>query len=337
MYTSNIYLLKSKSLSMVRFLTILFCTHYSTHTFADNTLAKPTLGDHGLSNCRFNYGQDWLGTEHTYPDNLNYIRTWLGTSNDLDNTQRSMFKSLKKGGILEGRTPMVIDYLIAFTARANADLQDCDVADSEGRSTSLCTHGTQFIRENKQLLLDKHRRLAKQIANAWGTSEPILWMTEPDYFQYAVDEDSQIGGGFSYSEAGQHLRDFLNVVKEELPNVVFALDTAPWLRERAARWFKAMPLDMVSYLSLFGKPTALIQNGSWSNSWQEFHQLTGLPILSEGWEYNDPDNWHNSDNINRLIGWGVISESFRVPPVEWGDIIANNAPKLVKSPTCSQN
>jgi hypothetical protein len=290
----------------------------------------------GFSRCTMNYGQDWYGTGHQYPSNLTYIRAWLGsTGDDMGDHVGAMLNACKTGGVLAGRTPMMIGYVIAFTARADLNLQDCDIAQQQGLSTSLCTHGTKYIREHKQRLLDKHRRLAAQIALVWGKTEPIMWMTEPDYFQYAIDETAQIGGGFTYAEAGEYLRDFLTVVKEELPNVVFVLDTAPWLRARAQAWFSAMPMDMISYVCAYGVPTETIQNGTWSNTWREFHELTGLGVLSEGWEYNAPQaNWHDANTINQLISWGIVSESFRTPPVAWGDVATANAPRLNPLVTC---
>ena len=296
----------------------------------------PLESETGLAQCDFHYGQDWLGTNHDYPEGLSYVRVWLGGQDSIGAHGRSMFENVKAGGILEGLTPMVIGYVIAFTARDMDDLQDCDVAEREGRTTSLCTHGTQFIRDNYELLKNRHRLMAREIAEVYGKTEPVLWMTEPDYFQYAEDEDDQLGGGFTYQEAGDVLRDFMETVRSELPNAVFALDTAPWLRERAARWFNAMPTDISSYLTLFGKPTPLIQNGSWSNSWKEFYQLSGLPILSEGWEYEDVDDWHNAGNINEMMSWGIVSESFRVPPKSWQNIIEDNKPQLIQPVTCKQ-
>ena len=290
----------------------------------------------GFSRCTINYGQDWYGTSTQYPANLTYIRVWLGsTGSDVGAHVAAMLNACKPGGVLAGRTPMMIGYIIAFTARDDSNLQDCDVAQQQGLSTSLCTNGTQYIRQNKQRLFDKYRSLAAQIAQVWGKTEPIMWMTEPDYYQYSIDEISQIGGGLTYAEAGQYLRDFLAVVKQELPNVVFVMDTAPWLGSHATAWFAAMPMDMMSYVSAYGVPTETIQNGAWSNTWREFHELTGLGVLAEGWAYNAPQaNWHDPNTINQLISWGVVAESFRTPPLTWGDVAAANAPLLNSLVTC---
>jgi hypothetical protein len=234
---------------------------------------------------------------------------------------------------------MFIAYVIAFTARANAGLQDCDVARQQGLGTSLCTNGTQFIRNNKQLLLAKFQSLAAQIAQNWGTTTPLLWMTEPDYYQYSVDDPTQ-ADPFTYEEAGQYMRDFLTAVRQILPNIVFALDTAPWMGARAAAWFAAMPMDMLSYMTVYGEPTEYIQgpsSASYGNSWPQFHMLTGLPILSEGWAYNATDGtWHTPAAINALISWGVISESFRDPPSDWANVAAGNASQLNPLLSCPQ-
>ncbi len=282
----------------------------------------------GFSNCKFNYGQDWQGDGHDYPDNVTYIREWLGYGEDLSGNHHGMLNACKAGGRLDGVTPMFIGYLIAFSARADMDLQDCDVADREGRSTSLCTHGTQYMRDNKQKLLDKHRRFARSIGDNYGRDKPVIWMTEPDYFQYA-DEPKQEGGSFTYQEAGDYLRDLMVAIKEELPNVIFALDVAPWLRERAQKWFDAMPLDMIDYLTLYGTPTELIQNGDWSNSYTEFYEISGKPIMTEGWEYNSPaGDWHSTETKNTLMDYGIISESFRQPPTQWDDHVRDGDQNL---------
>jgi hypothetical protein len=293
---------------------------------------------YGFSRCKMNYGQDWSGASAKYPANLTYIRAWLGSTGDsLGDFITSMLNGCKTGGVLAGRTPMMIGYVIAFAARAEVGLQDCDVAQKQGLSTSLCTNGTQYIRQNKQHLLDRHRTLAAQIAAVWGKTQPIMWMTEPDYFQYAIDTTSQAGGGFTYTEAGQYLRDFMSVVKQELPNVVFVLDTAPWLGSRAPAWFAAMPMDMMTYVSAYGVPTERIQNNQWSNTWREFYELTGLGVISEGWDYNSTGpSWHDATTINQLIGWGVVAESFRTPPLAWESVAGANAAKLNQLLTCGK-
>jgi hypothetical protein len=280
--------------------------------------AAPVFNDasgKGFSNCKFNYGMDYAGDSYAYPASVTYVRTWLGYSGDnLDNNSNNMLRSCKNG-TLAGRTPFVVGYIIAYMGH-DQDLPDCDVAQRTGATKSLCTDGTQMIRNNKQVIINRYRSLASQIAATWGTSTPILWMTEPDYLQYTGN--TQVGGGFSYQEAGQYLREFLTAVRSVLPNAVFALDVAPWMGGNASAWFAAMPMDMVNYLTVFGVPTEHIQNNQWSNTWLELSSLSNRAIISEGWEYNSSaGDWHAAQTKNNLMSWGVMSESFRSPGSDW--------------------
>lgn len=59
-----------------------------------------------------------------------------------------------------GKIPLFYAYIIAFEGRFRKGLQDCDVSSTN----NLCTDGSNFIRENRALLVSRYKHQATQIA-----------------------------------------------------------------------------------------------------------------------------------------------------------------------------
>ena len=76
------------------------------------------------------------------------------------------------------KIPLFYAYVIAFEARSRLGLQDCDV----DRNNNLCKRGSKFIRENRQLLVSRYTEHATEIAKIYGTSDPIVFVMEPDFW-----------------------------------------------------------------------------------------------------------------------------------------------------------
>jgi hypothetical protein len=75
-----------------------------------------------------------------------------------------------------GKTALFYGYVIAFQARADMGIQDCDV----NPGYSLCNKGANYIRQNRQKLVDRYSHQAKSIAGALGKDKEVLFVMEPD-------------------------------------------------------------------------------------------------------------------------------------------------------------
>jgi len=81
-----------------------------------------------------------------------------------------MIKATKKAG----KIPLFYAYIIAFEARYRKNLQDCDVSPNN----NLCTDGSNFIRDNRVLLVSRYSHHAKAIATALGDKNaPTIWVS----------------------------------------------------------------------------------------------------------------------------------------------------------------
>ena len=62
------------------------------------------------------------------------------------------------------KIPVFYAYMIPFEARAKFGYQDCDV----NLWNSVCIKGANFIRQNRNLLVNRYAHYAQQIALALG-------------------------------------------------------------------------------------------------------------------------------------------------------------------------
>ena len=58
------------------------------------------------------------------------------------------------------KTAVFFSYIIAFEARYKAGLQDCDV----NSQINLCFKGAQFIKDNRQYLVNRYKYQSSKIA-----------------------------------------------------------------------------------------------------------------------------------------------------------------------------
>lgn len=96
-----------------------------------------------LTACKFNFGMAWQGPTYAYPAQVDYGTLWTGGDEDFNVFwDGAMLNACKPGGKLAGRTPVFYSYIIAFTARRDLGLKDCDVG-----TPNLCQQGANFIRQ----------------------------------------------------------------------------------------------------------------------------------------------------------------------------------------------
>jgi len=267
----------------------------------------------------------WQGPDYAYPAQADYVTLWTGAEEDFNPYwDAAMLKACKPGGKLAGRTPVYYSYIIAFTARRDLGLKDCDVG-----TPNLCQQGANFIRQKKDRILAQYAKYASETAKVWGTRDPIVWMMEPDYYQYFSDM-SQMGGPLSYAEAGALMGEIIAKVKQSLPNAVFSMDISPWTPDPAV-WYAAFKMDAFTYINTSGgrtdadDPRIRKEN---TMTWKSIHALTGKPIIADdgygvaGASTGHDVTWDAPANLNARIGDGVVAITQASPKPDWNGVIA---------------
>jgi hypothetical protein len=235
-----------------------------------------------------------------------------------------------------GVVPAMVAYIIAFTARRDQGLQDCNVSGT----TNLCKYGATYLRGHKDRILAQYAMYAKGFASACGISRPLIWMMEPDYYQYSVGGDAQ---ALTAKEAGDFMTQMVTTVKQNLPNAVFSLDVSPWMPNNGRDWYSSFNLADFTFIHTSGggtdANTAKIRAAN-AMTWAGVHMVTGKPILADtgygaaGSATGHDALWDVVANLNARIADGVVSISQYNPSSSWASTISQIRPQLSAPPFC---
>lgn len=301
-------------------------------------LLGPALAAHAqLDPCRFNFGAGWSGLNSNYAQQTSFVTIWAGSDEDWNQYWiGDMLKACKPGGKLAGKTPVFYSYIIAFTARRDLNLKDCDVG-----TPNLCQQGANYIRQRKSRIVAQYEKYASETAKAWGTQDRILWMMEPDYYQYASGS-SQEGGPLSFQEAGALMGELVAIVRKHLPNAVFSMDISPWI-PNAATWFGAFKMADFAYMNTSGGRTdaddARIRREN-PMTWKSVRDLTGKRIIADdgygvgGTSTGHDDSWDVPANLNARIDDGVFAIGQASPKPDWNNVITSTRGQLKAIANC---
>jgi hypothetical protein len=261
--------------------------------------------DAALSPCKFNFGVGWNGKDKAYAQAADYVTIWAG-SDDNWNTYwiGDMLKATRPGGVLAGKTPVFYAYFIAFTARRDLSLQDCNVG-----TPNLCQKGANYIRQQKARILAQYAKYATEAAKVMG-SDPVIWLMEPDYYQYAQPGSQQEGGPLTFAEAGAFMSEIIATIKKSMPNAIFSMDISPWVAD-PTKWFAAFNMNDFTYINTSGGGTdannAKIRAAN-NMTWKSVHDLTKKPIIADdgygvaGSPTFHDDTWDDANNLKARIG-----------------------------------
>ncbi|MDX2023296.1 MAG: hypothetical protein SF187_23885 [Deltaproteobacteria bacterium] len=291
----------------------------------------------GFNPCQFNFGAAWQGTAFNYPAGPSYTTLWLGDKENWNEFWEGEFlRSHWPEQKLYGRTPLFYSYIIAFTARRERGLKDCDTG-----SPNLCEQGATFIRQNEAKILEQYRKFASNTARIWGKVNPVIWLMEPDYFQYT--DNRQQGGPMTYEQLGALMTKIVNVIQGELPNAVLSMDISPWVQNPQA-WFAALPMSKFSFINTSGGRTDAdsdkVRNEN-NMRWRDVAQLTKLPIIADdgygvgGGSLGHDATWDNVNNIKARLADGVIAITQGNPRSDWNTILSQLRPQLAAVPNCT--
>jgi hypothetical protein len=182
------------------------------------------------SASKFPYGQLRHGRPYERGADMSqfdFVSAWVGYQHPLNPYHEGeMVEFCNKNG----KTCQFYMYVIAFTARSMKGLQDCDV----DPNYNLCTDGSQFIRDNRALLVNRYDSYAADIAKRYGTSTPKfapIFMIDPDLYQYSNNsyKHTQKGGPLTGAFLGALYNDFVSAIKKHIPNALISWDISAWL------------------------------------------------------------------------------------------------------------
>jgi hypothetical protein len=288
--------------------------------------------DKVFSQCRFHFG-----TIDSYARNNAAIRAeidyftpgWMGTHDAFDQTY--VCNDTKAGGPLFGKVPVIVAYVAAFYVKRHYNLCDCNVS-SCGAGNDLCHYGSQYIQENLNAILNVYKSYAQGYANCYGTSKPIVFEMEPDWYQYTYSDQTK---PMTPAQASSLMNQFVSAIKQYLPNARFSMDLSPWVApnngsDNGQQWFSNFNMGSFSFVNTSGGSTEAANTKLRSTNnmtWSGVSGVSGKPILADtGYGANGAPaghdaNWDNPTYLNARMKDGVIGISQYNPSTNWGSTI----------------
>jgi hypothetical protein len=185
---------------------------------------------------------------------------------------------------------------------------------------------------------------AKGYADCYGTTRPIVFEMEPDWYQYT---GASQGSPLSKQEAGTIMGQFVSAIQKHLPNAFFSLDISPWVDDNGMTngksWYSNFDLSKFTFINTSGGSTegahAKIRTSN-DMTWAGVGQVTGKPLLADtgyganGVSAGHDANWDTVANLNARIDDGVISISQYNPKSDWAATIASIRSQLKTPKHC---
>jgi hypothetical protein len=289
--------------------------------------------------CRFHFGTiDSIAKAN--PSMISQIDFftpgWMGQSDTFDMSY--VCTEANTGGALANKVPVIVAYVAAFYVKRHNALCDCNVTTC-GANNDLCHYGSSDITNNMTNILNVYKSYAQGFAACYGTTKPIVFEMEPDFYQYTYTGiETQ---PWTFAQAGQIMSQFVGAVKQYLPNAAFSMDISPWVgtnnntggdgSDNGKNWYSYFDMSLFTFINTSGggtdAATAKIRGDQMT--WAGVNAVTGKPILADtGYGVNGsaagPDPaWDNPTNINARIADGVLSISQYNAASNWGATITS--------------
>ena len=291
----------------------------------------PTGPDKVFGQCRFHFGTlDSIAKANPsiIPQIDFFTPGWMGSSDTFN--LGGVCTETNPGAVLANKVPVIVAYVAAFYVKRHFALADCNATTG---TQSLCTFGAQQIQANLTPILNVYRSFAQGLATCYGTTRPIVFEMEPDWYQYVSSTQTQ---PMTEDQAGSIMGQFVSTIKASLPNAFFSMDISPWVgrngADNGAEWFSHFDMTQFTFVNTSGggtDATAAKIRAANAMTWAGVAQVTGKPILADtGYGVNGrpagPDvAWDTVANINARIADGVLSVSQYNPTgPTWGATIA---------------
>jgi hypothetical protein len=295
-------------------------------------------GQNIFPDCRFHFGTDWekARNNNALMQQVDYLTgPWIGTSETFNIGE--YYEVCRNNN----KVPVNHTYIIAFAARRDMGLQDCNVDENN----NLCRRGAKYIRQNRAKILNIYADFARGVNNIMG-NKPSVWLMEADFTQYTLD--MQEGGGLSYQEAGQLMKDMISTIKSNCPSAYFSIDISPWRDTTWQKnWYGALGMDQFSFIHTSGGSsrgdTEFISD-SWSPSlpkWAWTYRTFRKPIFADagygvgGAGTGHDSRWDDINNLRNRINDGVLGLAQVNPASNWANTISSLRSQLPKPSSCS--
>jgi hypothetical protein len=292
--------------------------------------------------CRFHFGAlDGQGTS-TLQQVDTFTTGWMGQKDTFDMSY--VCTEANAGGKVAGKVPVLVAYVAAFYAKRHFGRCDCNVTTC-GANNDLCHYGAADIQQNLTSIINVYKSYAQGFASCYGTTKPIVFEMEPDWYQYTYT--SQQTMALTEAQAGTIMGQFVDAIRQALPNASFSLDISPWVgsngSDNGKEWYSHFDMSKFSFINTSGGSTDATSTkirSSNNMTWAGVSQVTGKPILADtGYGVNGssagPDpNWDVAANINARMADGVVAITQYNPSATWATTIATVRSQLNPPKTC---
>ena len=166
------------------------------------------------------------------------------------------------GGALAGKVPVIVAYVAAFYAKRHNGRCDCNVSTC-GANNDLCHYGAADINNNLTSIVNVYKSYAQGFASCYGTTKPIVFEMEPDFYQYTAAASRARPG--PSQQAGQIMSQFVNAMKTYLPNAAFSMDISPWVgtnnntggdgSDNGKNWYSYFDMSLFTFINTSGGGT----------------------------------------------------------------------------------
>lgn len=291
-----------------------------------------------FSQCRLHFGTiDSKAKENPslIPELDFFTPGWMGLADTFD--QGYVCDEAKPGAVLGKQVPVIVAYVSAFyVKRHHGNLCDCNVSEcgqTDGKANDLCNFGSQYIQQDLAAIVGVYESYAQGYAECYGTTRPIVFEMEPDFYQYT---GSSQGDPMTKQEAGTILGQFVSAIQKHLPNAYFSIDISPWVDDNGQTngkdWYSHFDLSKFTFVNTSGGSTlganAKIRSDN-HMTWAGVSQVTGKAVLADtgyganGISAGHDANWDDVANLNARIADGVISLSQYNPKADWASTISS--------------
>jgi hypothetical protein len=162
--------------------------------------------------------------------------------------------------VLGKQVPVIVAYVSAFyVKRHHGSLCDCNVdqcGQTDGKPNDLCHFGAAYIQQDVAKIVEVYKNYAQGYAACYGTTRPIIFEMEPDWYQYIA---STQGDPMTKTEAGTILGQYAAAIKQHLPNAYLSIDISPWIDDNGATngkdWYSHFDLTQFTFANTSGGNT----------------------------------------------------------------------------------
>ena len=284
-----------------------------------------------FNSCRFHFGAIDSKANSALVQQLDiFTPGWMGQKDTFD--MMNVCTQTASNGQFVNKVPVIVAYVAAFYAKRHFGRCDCNVT-SCGSNNDLCHNGAADIQQNLAAIVNVYKSYAQGFANCYGTTKPIIFEMEPDWYQYTITQQTQ---PMTAAQAGTIMGQFVDAVKQVLPNAVFSLDISPWVgsngMDNGAAWYANFDMTKFTFINTSGGSTDATSTKIRPDNlmtWAGVSQVTGKPILADtgygvnGASAGHDSNWDVPANINARIADGVVAVTQYNPNSSWATTISN--------------